>query len=75
MILTTPNVVQLTIRELNIDFKFLAGAAEPRRPAAADGRPLGGQRRLSGGPNAAWAAAAVSLSATVTNTALPTSTT
>ena len=36
------------------------------RPAAADGRPFGGQRRLSGGPNAAWATAAVSLSATVT---------
>ena len=43
----------------------LAGAAEPRRPAAADGRPFGGQRRLSGRPTAALAAAAVSFSATV----------
>ena len=32
----------------------LAGVAEPRRPAAADGWPFGGQRRLLGGPNAAW---------------------
>ena len=31
------DVVHLTIRELNNDFKVLAGAAEPRRP-------FGGQR-------------------------------
>ena len=50
--MTTSNIVQLTIHELNNRFKVLAGVAEPRRP-------FGGQRRLSGGPNAAWAAVAV----------------
>ena len=59
------HIVQLTIREWITIFKVLAGAAEPRRPPAADGRPFGGQRRLSGGPHAAWAAAAGSLLATV----------
>ena len=39
--------------------------AEPRQPAAADGWPFGSQQQLLGGPNAAWATAAVSLSATV----------
>ena len=56
MIYTSPNAVKLTIREPNNDFKVLAAAAEPRRPAAADGHPFGG--------------AAVSLLATVCNSKL-----